>query len=90
MTQGNKRMIWDRFDDAHDDVLSDIRDTKNEIEILQNRLKTAGIEYPPFKPPESQNDPGPQGWYEDTQREESAYRIYRSRLQKLLETPASE
>ena len=58
-------MIWDRFDDAHDDVLKDIHDnSQSEIEKLEKKLKATGIEYKPFKAPEFGNEPGPQGWYE--------------------------
>ncbi len=77
-------MIWDRFDDAHDDLRNDIFDKQRKIEELQANLKKAGISYNPFEAPDSHNEPGPQGWYEDTQREESALACYKSYLSKLL------
>jgi len=83
-------MIWDRFDDAHDDVLKDIRQIRSEIDVLQARLKTAGVAYSPFKSPESSGEPGPQGWYQDTVDEESAYASYRTYLRTLLNDAKSE
>lgn len=80
-------MIWDRFDDAHDDVIKDIRDIQRDIRVLEARLKTAGIEYAPFKAPESGGEPGPQGWYDDTLNEERAYDRYRDYLRGLLAAP---
>jgi hypothetical protein len=77
-------MIWDRFDDAHDDYLKDIRHSENEIEVLQGKLRTARISYKEYKKPESNNEPGPQGWYEDTQSEDSSLSAYKGYLQKLL------
>jgi hypothetical protein len=77
-------MIWDRFDDAHDDYLKDIRHSENEIEVLQGKLRTAGISYKPYQKPEPRNEPGPQGWYEDTQSEDLSLDGYKSYLQKLL------
>ena len=79
-------MIWDRFDDAHDDLINDIRDNERKIEELQAKLKKAGISYKPYEEPEPHNEPGPQGWYEDTQREESAVASYENYLRKLLST----
>jgi hypothetical protein len=70
-------MIWDRFDDAHDDLLDESR------EALQKKLDEARITYPEFRPPPSGNKPGPQGWYEDTMAEESSWSSYRGTLQKL-------
>ena len=78
-------MIWDRFDDAHDDVLKDVRQIKSEIQVLQARLKTAGITYQPFIVPDPSGEPGPQGWYQDTVDEESAYSSYRGYLRTLLD-----
>ena len=83
-------MIWDRFDDAHDDLRDDIFDNQRKIEELQANLKKAGISYNPFEAPESHNEPGPQGWYEDTQREESALANYEIYLNRLLNTAAGD
>jgi hypothetical protein len=77
-------MIWDRFDDAHDDLRSDIFENKNKIETLKARLDAAGIAYKPYQAPESGGEPGPQGWYEDTQREEAALAAYEAYLSGLL------
>ena len=52
-------MIWDRFDDAHDDVLKDIHKSEREIDKLKEQLKAAGVEFLPFKSPESGNESGP-------------------------------
>ena len=78
-------MIWDRFDDAHDDLLHDIRDRKRHIRDLEARLEKAGISYKPYEEPASANKSGPQGWYEDTQSEESALAMYETYLKQLLE-----
>ena len=77
-------MIWDRFDDAHDDVIKDIHANERKIEKLQEKLRAAGVEYLPFKAPEPGNETGPQGWYEDTLSEESGLSKYESYLRKLL------
>lgn len=77
-------MIWDRFDDAHDDLRDDIYDHKHKIEKLEVKLKKAGISYEPYEEPKSHNEPGPQGWYEDTQREEMAMSAYEDYLTGLL------
>lgn len=83
-------MTWDRFDDAHDDVLADIRAIKGEITELQGKLTAAGIAYPPFEqPPGDDQAPeghggGPHGWYLDTLDEESALAAYRDHLRRLL------
>ena len=83
-------MIWDRFDDAHDDVLKDIRQIERDIEVLKGRLTTAGIAYSPFKPPESSGESGPQGWYQNTVLEENALTAYRTYLRTLLDQPKSD
>ncbi len=77
-------MTWDRFDDAHDDVRDEIFENKRKIEKLQAKLKKAGISFKPFEEPKSHNEPGPQGWYEDTVREELALAHYETYLQSLL------
>ena len=77
-------MIWDRFDDAHDDLRDDIYDSKNKIEKLQAKLKSAQISYQPFAEPKSGGEAGPRGWYEDTQREERALSDYARYLGGLL------
>jgi hypothetical protein len=77
-------MIWDRFDDAHDDLIKDISANENTIQELQAKLDAAGITYKPFEQPASGKEPGPQGWYEDTQREEAALASYESYLSGLL------
>ena len=77
-------MIWDRFDDAHDDLLRGIRDNKNKVDELKGRLDKAGITYKPYEALEPRNEPGPQGWYEDTQREELSLAAYESYLRGLL------
>jgi hypothetical protein len=77
-------MIWDRFDDAHDDVLKDIHKSEREIDKLKEQLKAAGVEFLPFKSPESGNESGPQGWYQDTLQEDSALSSYESYLRKVL------
>jgi hypothetical protein len=76
-------MIWDRFDDAHDDLLDEIHESRSEAEALQKKLDEARVTYPEFRPPPSGNKPGPQGWYEDTMAEESSWSSYRDTLQKL-------
>ena len=84
-------MTWDRFDDAHDDVLADIRAIKGEIRELQEKLTAAGAAYPPFeRPPHSEGTKdrhggGPHGWYLDTLDEESALAAYRDHLKRLSE-----
>lgn len=78
-------MIWDRFDDAHDAELDDIHDEEASIRDLETKLKAVGITYDPFTEPESGNEPGPQGWYNDTVRRKFALIAYRKYLAKLLE-----
>ncbi len=77
-------MIWDRFDDTHDDLRDDIFDNENKIEALQAKLDAAGIAYKPFAAPKPGNESEPQGWYEDTRREEAALASYRAYLSGLL------
>ena len=77
-------MIWDRFDDAHDDLLDDIHVIRRRVEVLQANLKKAAIDFSPFEKPASNKEPGPQGWYEDTMSEESAWLRYESYLRQLL------
>ncbi len=77
-------MIWDRFDDAHDDLLDDIHAIRRRVETLKASLREAGVEFPAFEKPASKDEPGPQGWYEDTMSEESAWLSYESHLRKLL------
>ena len=78
-------MIWDRFDDAHDDLLGDIREEERRIQDLETRLEKSDISYQPYKKPIPENKSGPQGWYEDTQSENSALARYRSYLEQLLD-----
>lgn len=82
-------MIWDRFDDAHDDLRDEIFKKESKVEALQAKLDAAGITYKPYQAPGSGNESGPQGWYEDTQGEEAALASYETYLSGLL-SQASE
>ena len=82
-------MIWDRFDDAHDDLLADIREEERLIQRLQAKLGKAGISYEPYIEPTPENKSGPQGWYEDTQSEGFSRASYRRYLEQLLEKGAA-
>ena len=77
-------MIWDRFDDAHDDLLDDIRAEERLIHGLQAKLDEADIAYKPYKEPAPENKSGPQGWYEETQGESFSLTSYRRYLEQLL------
>ncbi len=77
-------MIWDRFDDAHDGLLDDIADEEQKIKQLEAKLKARGIAFDLFAKPESRNEPGPQGWYEDTLRQKFSLIAHRKYLQGLL------
>lgn len=83
-------MTWDRFDDAHDDLRDDIFATQREIEKLQKSLDNRSVEYQPLGSPKPQNESGPQGWYEDTQREDLALSSYADYLRKLLEDASED
>lgn len=81
-------MIWDRFDDAHDDLPKDINRRRRQVGVLQERLRKAAISYKPFVDPEPHNEPGPQGWYDDTGRVETAVIAYETYLKELVERAA--
>lgn len=51
-------MIWDRFDDAHDDLLKDINKKRSEVDELKAKLTEAGISYKPYTEPKSGGEPG--------------------------------
>ena len=73
-------MIWNRFDDAHDDLRNDIFDIESKTEKLLTKLKKAEFSYELYVEPKSQAESEPRRWYEDSQRGEMALSRYGSCL----------
>ena len=77
-------MIWDRFDDAHDDLRAEIRAARQAVAELARRLTAAGIACPPFVEPPLRAEPDADASYRNAVDERDALESYRSELERLL------
>lgn len=80
-------MIWDRFDDAMDDLDRDARAARAEIEQLEAELKALGVELPADRGTELSSRPydGPQSLYLDRGDEVGSVESRRDALRALVD-----
>jgi hypothetical protein len=84
-------MIWDRWEDAMDDLRDERADLNREIEKLEERLRAMGVPVPPEGTnPEDSGDPGSStSWadqaYSEGYNEVLSRQARLVRLRKLLE-----
>ena len=76
--------MWDRFDDAMDDIRDDIVDTRNRMAEVEAKIKELGGEVPAWDGPVKGNTPGPSGTYQDGLSEENQYDARLAKLKRIL------
>lgn len=76
-------MIWDRFDDTHDDVRDDEFKVEKEIESLKKHLKKLNVEIPSMEEKKHHAN-GPHEWYKNDKNHVRALENRRGLLEQLL------
>lgn len=78
-------MIWDRWDDAMDDLRDDEFDLKRKIGELEERLTQLGIDVPPRNKGGKRDAKDHNEMYQNKSLEVIALEARKSSLQKLLD-----